>query len=119
MPHLTVEEIQKVDKAQMSQLPLEVLQAMASAIQEAIAMKRRQPREPKQAQVHAQFEHEDTKYGIVLPQLRLDGKLIKAEEAAADPEICAKLVALAKEGPDGERDESEFHENGILKIIYE
>lgn len=65
-----------------------------------------------------QFTHEDTTYEVVLKKIGLKGNIHTAEEVAQDEALQAEVVKRAWRGPEGRRDEDEFAENNVLRIVY-
>lgn len=67
-----------------------------------------------------QFEHEGKIYEIVLPRFNYNKTEYTAKQAAANAVVREALVVMAWESNEANtpREESEFDENGILKIVY-
>lgn len=64
------------------------------------------------------FKLGNKEYQVVPREVLYKRKLYTAEEICKNKTIQEELVALAKKGTHGERDEADFNDNGVLKIIY-
>ena len=65
------------------------------------------------------FEHDGQNYEFVIPALIWKKKDYTAEEIAADEKMRAEVVEHCwHNNRDEQREEEDFNENGILKLVY-
>lgn len=64
-------------------------------------------------------EEKPEQYQIIIPRFSIKGVEHKAEEVAANPVLAKQLIKAAWK-PKGtvERDEENFDENGVFKIVH-
>ena len=66
------------------------------------------------------FQSGEEHYEMVIPAIIIGKKTFSREEILAEENTAVrdKLVYHAWTGPDGRREEDEFDENGIFRLIY-
>ncbi len=64
------------------------------------------------------FVYHGRTYAVMIERMNWKKKIITSDDIVASPQLQAELVALAWEGPDGRREEEEFHLCTILAIDF-
>lgn len=64
------------------------------------------------------FKQDGITYKIRIGRMIYKKKTITADDIMNDADLRKELLAMAWKGPHGQRDESEFHRNGIFQIVY-